>query len=363
MSKVIGEDDSSVGATVGVVGLGLIGGSLARTLVAGGVPVVATDPDPATRAAASAAGITVADDVAGVCAAAQRAVVLACPLVALDDVLARVAAAGIAPGCVLTDVGSVKTAVHARVAAAGLADRFVGAHPMAGTEHSGFAASSADLLPGARWAVTPGDAPADAVRAVLALVLGPLDAGGVYVVEPDVHDRAVALVSHVPHVTATVLLSTVADAEAAGLAVGLAAGSFRDGTRVARTDPLRTRAMVAGNAAAVAPVLRALAAEVAALADGLDAGDDAAVTAFFTRADGLRARLDGRRLVDGGADGTGTAADPAPEGGWTRDAPTHRVTLGAAGWRDTLTALGADGWCVTVLVRGIAHAHPLLPPG
>ena len=245
---------------VGVVGLGLVGGSLARLLAARGVDVVATDTDAGTRADARAVGLRVADDLAGLCAAGPDVVVLAVPLRAVRATAAELAPL-LADDATLTDVGSVKGPVRAAAAAAGLGDRYVGAHPMAGTEHSGFAASDAALLDGAPWAVTvaePGEGAADEPRRlaqVLRLVTGPLG-GTAAVVTDDRHDEAAALVSHVPHVVATQLLNAVAGAPVRDLALGLAAGSFRDGTRVALTDPARTEAMVTENAAWVAPALR-----------------------------------------------------------------------------------------------------------
>ncbi|WP_166846218.1 prephenate dehydrogenase/arogenate dehydrogenase family protein [Isoptericola sp. BMS4] len=303
--------------TVGVVGLGLIGGSLARLLASRDVEVVTTDVDPAARAAARAAGLPVADDVAGVCGARPEVLVLAVPLRAVPATAEAVASAVDAadgPGPTVTDVGSVKGPVRAAVEAAGLGPRYVGAHPMAGTEHSGFDASSRDLLDGAAWAVTvaegtgtggaPGTDP-DRLAQVLALVTGPL-AGTAAVVTDEQHDEATALVSHVPHVVATQLLNAVAGAPVRDLALGLAAGSFRDGTRVARTDPARTEAMVVQNAAWVAPALRKVVRDLEVVVAALET--NAPLHGFFHAADDVRAgrlrdadaeRVTSESLIDG----------------------------------------------------------------
>ncbi|GAA4829497.1 prephenate dehydrogenase/arogenate dehydrogenase family protein [Luteimicrobium xylanilyticum] len=312
---------------VGVVGLGLIGGSVARTLVAAGLDVVATDPDGATRAQAWDAGVRTVGSAAEVFVERPDVLVLAPPLAALPAVLAELGAevprlvADGGPLPVLTDVGSVKAPVRVAVEAAGLGERYVGAHPMAGTEESGFAASRDDLLPGCTWAVTvsPTTAADDLLR-VLSLVTGPLR-GTARFVEDATHDAAVALVSHVPHVLATELLNLTTAAPAGALALGLAAGSFRDGTRVARTDPRRTQAMVAGNAGAVVGVLRDAVRHLDALADALEAGDDAAVTAYFDDADPVRAALVG---------------EPAPS-------RAEAVRLDDPAWRERLVELGAAG--------------------
>lgn len=248
-----------------VVGAGLIGGSLALRLRDLGADVVVVDPDPATREAASAAGLAVAEDVPTDC----DLVVLAAPLDVIVATLPVVAAA--APDAVLVDVGSVKGTVRDACRAHGLEGRWVGAHPMAGTELSGFAHADAGLLVDASWAVTRGPGP---VADVVAWVVDTF-AATVVVLDADAHDRSVALVSHAPHVLANALLEVVT---AAGdpAAAHLAAGSFRDGTRVAGRDPLRTRNMLADNAAALGPVVDDL---VAALQTYRRELDDAAALA------------------------------------------------------------------------------------
>lgn len=232
-----------------VVGAGLIGGSVALRLHARGHDVVVCDPDPATLAAAADAGLRTAE----VVPADRDLVVLAAPL----DVIVRAlpAVAADAPEAVLVDVGSVKGTVRDAAAAHGLEARWVGAHPMAGTERSGFAHATADLLAGVSWAVTRGAGPvADVVRWVVDAF-----AATAVVLDPDAHDRSVALVSHAPHVLANALLEVVETA-ADPAAAHLAAGSFRDGTRVAGRDAARTRNMLADNAVALGPVVDELVA-------------------------------------------------------------------------------------------------------
>lgn len=247
------------GSRVAVVGAGLIGGSLALRLRDLGTDVVVVDPDPATREAARGAGLVAVETVP----ADRDLVVLAGPLDAIVDGLPAVAAA--APDAVLVDVGSVKGTVRDACRAHGLEPRWVGAHPMAGTEHSGFAHADPALLVGVSWAVTRGPGP---VTDVVRWVVDAFDATAV-VLDVDAHDRSVALVSHAPHVLANTLLEVVA---AAGdpAAAHLAAGSFRDGTRVAGRDPARTRNMLADNAAALGPVVDDLVAALQAFRADLD---------------------------------------------------------------------------------------------
>ncbi|MFC7023330.1 prephenate dehydrogenase [Promicromonospora thailandica] len=320
--------------SVGVVGLGLVGGSLARALQAAGVPVVATDP--VSGGEARAAGLAVADDVAHLAADQPDVVVLAAPLRAMRSVAAELADALAArPGWdpTVTDVGSVKGPVREAVTEAGLGARYVGAHPMSGTEQSGFAASTAELMQGVPWAVTVApETGRERLRQVLSLVTGPLG-GTAAVLTDELHDEAVALISHVPHVLATQLLGAVAGAPVRDLALGLSAGSFRDGTRVGLTDPRRTEAMVTENGAWVAPVLRLAARDLERLADDLDS--NAPTHWFFDRPDPVRElirpgapRVTGLRPGDGDGDEGGPDVETVP---LTGDWPAGLVTRCAQG--------------------------------
>ncbi len=272
---------------VGVVSLGLIGGSIARRLTDNGHRVTAWNPSPEVLDYAAAFGIEGAASVAQLCELEPDVLILANPLRAMPTVIKQVAAA-VQPSTVVTDVGSVKKPIAELIRAAGLGSQFVGAHPMAGKELTGFAAADPQLLDQAHWAlaVEPETVAQNFLR-VAQLVTGPL--GGVaHAVDPGVHDEAVALISHVPHVLATELLNLATRTPVRELAVQLAAGSFRDGTRVAHTDPRRTESMVVENAAWVAPALRVVIRDLERLAEQLES--NAAPTEFFDQAQLLRER-------------------------------------------------------------------------
>ena len=207
-------------------------------------------------------------------------VVIAVPMTAVDPALAAVAEH--APDCSLTDVVSVKAEMAAAVARHGLSARYVGGHPMAGTNESGWAASDVALFRDAVWVVGT-DAGADPTVWSQVAQLA-LDCGSVVVPAESVeHDRAVARISHLPHVLAEAL----AQSGAAGgdLALGLAAGSFRDGTRVASTTPDLVRAMCEANADALLAALdetlevlqtaRAALASTRSTADLVESGHEA----------------------------------------------------------------------------------------
>ncbi|RBY96200.1 prephenate dehydrogenase/arogenate dehydrogenase family protein [Blastococcus sp. TF02-8] len=219
---------------VGVVGLGQLGGSLAAALVAAGREVSGWDVDPAARNAAAARGVRITQELSGV-------VVLAVPLPAMTTALDDLA---VDPDATVTDLGSVKVPVVEALGGA-FGGRFVGGHPMCGTERSGHGATDPGLFAGARWALClePGtELPRWLRVAEVALAVG----AEVVPVTAAEHDDAVAAVSHVPHLLAAALAA--AAAEAGPLALALTAGSFRDGTRVIGSDPAFVTAMVEGNA-------------------------------------------------------------------------------------------------------------------
>jgi prephenate dehydrogenase len=242
---------------IAVIGLGLIGGSVLRAFASAGHRMLGYDADPAVRATARTAAArapvaarwqitaTVRDAVAP-----ADLVVIAVPLPAVAAVLDELAGAGYTG--LVTDVTSVKATVqdlvdvrlhrqHGRLAG------FVGGHPMAGREVAGFNAADPALFTGCAWVLClePETALADWLE-LAALVTG-IGARVVPTTAAD-HDRAVAAVSHVPHLLAAAL---AASAAADPLAGTLAAGSFRDGTRVAASPPELVAAMCGGNAEAV----------------------------------------------------------------------------------------------------------------
>ena len=251
--------------SVAIMGLGLIGGSLLRRLGGTG-DVRGYDVDPAARAAAADVGLravpTVEDAVSG-----ADLVFLAAPLPAFGQLVPAVVRAA-RPGTLISDVASVKVAPRELVRAHANGLRYVGGHPMAGTEHSGFAAGDAHLFDGAPWVLClDPDTDLDDWLELARLVAGL----GCRVVPAtaEEHDIAVARISHLPHLLAAALAVGVQD----NLARKLAAGSFRDGTRVAGTRPELTAAMCDGNREAVAGALDGLLARLTQARDALRAGD------------------------------------------------------------------------------------------
>lgn len=233
-----------------VLGLGLVGGSIMRAATAAGREVFGYNRSIEGAQAATADGFDADTDLTATLSRAADSnalIVLAVPMPALRSMLAHVKET--APQCSLTDVTSVKKAVLDEVVAAGLRDRFVGGHPMAGTAHSGWTAGHAGLFTGAPWVVSVDDH-VDPVVWAMVMTLA-LDCGAVVVpARSDEHDAAAAAISHLPHLLAEALAVVAGDVP---LAFALAAGSFRDGTRVAATAPDLVRAMCEGNSDQLVP--------------------------------------------------------------------------------------------------------------
>jgi prephenate dehydrogenase len=239
---------------VAIVGLGLIGGSLARALVGKGHEVVGVDGIAARRRARAAGAIS--EGVARIEAAAigVDVVVLAAPPRVNVALLRRIAPSCRA-GLVVTDVGSVKAPVEKEARRLGLS-RFVGGHPIAGSEGSGFDASSATLFRGRAWVLTP-TADASALRLVRRMVR----AAGArpYLLDAGEHDRTLAFLSHVPQIVSWALFEAAAADPVAHRGLGLAGPGFRDMTRLAKSPRPLWRDILGQNRAEVVRALRALA--------------------------------------------------------------------------------------------------------
>ena len=235
-----------------VLGLGLIGGAGLRAAVAAGRDGFGYNRSGEGAQAARMDGFEATTDLTEALTwAADRGalIVLAVPMPAVSLLLGHIK--DTAPDCPLTDVISVKGAVLAEVRDAGLLDRYVGGHPMAGTAHSGWAAGNARLAAGAPWVLSV-DEHVDA-RVWSQVMHLALDCGAVVVpAKSDEHDAAAAAISHLPHLLAEALAVTAGEVP---LAFALAAGSFRDGTRVAATAPDLVRAMCEANAEQLLPTL------------------------------------------------------------------------------------------------------------
>ena len=275
-----------------IVGVGLLGGSVALAARACGVAreIVGVGRDRQRLEGPLRAGMVdriATDAAAGVDGA--DCVVLAATVLA-NETLLETLWSSVPAGALVTDVGSTKRGIVARAErlAAGRPLGFVGSHPMAGSEKSGWQAARADLFQGATVIVTPADTTEPrAVKGVTALweALG----ARVSALDPETHDRTVAAISHLPHVAAWALVDAVARFEPGALA--FAARGFRDTTRIAAADPPMWRDVLLDNADAVRASLVAFRAAVDDLDRLIATRDAAALEALLARLKGTREGL------------------------------------------------------------------------
>jgi prephenate dehydrogenase len=265
---------------VAIVGVGLMGGSLGLALRAGGLAkrVIGIDRErEVLRAAQERGAIDVGTTELGAGLREADCVALAAPIGAIPSLLEALAPL-VSREALITDLGSVK----ARIVEAGtrwFGPRFVGGHPMAGSERSGIGAARPDLFTGAAWGlVRPApfslaeDAPvsrlADLVTALGARPI-PLDAA--------LHDRLVALVSHLPHALSFAFAHTIAASESPLQARDLAGGSFRDLIRVSESDPSLWCDILLDNRAALLEALAAYETRLQILKQALETADPSAL--------------------------------------------------------------------------------------
>ncbi|MCI9887504.1 prephenate dehydrogenase [Micrococcales bacterium 31B] len=275
--------------TIRVVGTGLMGTSVALAAAARGVHVNIDDASPGTLRLACDLGAGVPTHRGK---GHPQLIVVAAP----PDVTAHVVAAELEayPEAFVTDVASVKGIIEAKLEALGAdVSRYIGGHPMAGREKSGPLAGRADLFFGRPWVLTPSAATRPAAVTLLTALAQELGAFTV-VMDPDEHDRAVALVSHAPQLVASLMASRLADADPQ--AVALAGQGVRDVTRIAASDPNLWQEILASNAASIHAVLKPLRDDLDEVLSALSGAP--------TEQQGARARL--ARAIDDGRLGQST---------------------------------------------------------
>jgi prephenate dehydrogenase len=278
--------------TLAIVGVGLLGGSVAKAARAAALArtLVGVGRDAARLERALADGgldRATTDLEAGVRGA--DFVLLAAPVLAIEALLERVWRA--APdGATLTDVGSTKAGIvrRAEALAAGRPLAFVGSHPMAGSEKSGYGVARADLFEGATVLVTPTDRTEP--RALKA-VTGFWEALGARVsaLDPEAHDRAVAVISHLPHAVADALMGAVA--RFAPEALEFAARGFKDTTRIAAADPDMWADIFLANRTALGASLGAFRQALAELEGAIAGGSREELRALLARVKTARETL------------------------------------------------------------------------
>jgi len=277
---------------VAIIGIGLIGSSLAR-LLRRDCPT--THITACARRAETLAAVerlriadaTTDDPVAAV--ADADLVVLGTPLSAYAGIAAKIAPA-LKPGAIVTDVGSVKEAAIRDVAPAIPAGvHFVPGHPVAGTEHSGPEAGFAEMFAD-RWCILtpPPDTAPDAVAKIKAL--WELARMRVAIMPAEHHDKVLAVTSHLPHLIAYTIVGTATELEQdlQSEVIAYSAGGFRDFTRIAASDPVMWRDIFLANNEAVLELLQRFSEDLTALQRAIRRGDGATLHDWFTRTRAIR---------------------------------------------------------------------------
>ncbi len=269
-----------------VIGVGLIGGSLARALRAGGHVKEIIGFGRSLANLQTAVEMKVIDRAAVSAGEAARdadMIVVAVPVGAMEAIFAEVGLL-MTGDAALTDVGSVKGSVieAARRALGTRFPDFVPAHPIAGAEHSGVAASTADLFQGHRVVLTPDS---ETRSPALARVRDMWQAVGaeVMVLPAEQHDEILAACSHLPHVLAYALVDMLVRRDDHRATFELAAGGFRDFTRIASSDPVMWRDICLANGEAIARVLREYRDNLDALIEAIARGDSEFLLETFER--------------------------------------------------------------------------------
>jgi prephenate dehydrogenase len=273
----------------GIVGTGLIGGSIGLALRRAGWHVTGTDGDPARAARALEVG---ALDEVGTDPEAQITFV-ATPVRAVAGAAREALDLVAGHGGVVTDVGSVKASVVDAVDH----PRFVGGHPMAGSEQEGVDGADPELFEGAVWVLTPTAGTDDAAFTLVRTVVSSLGAD-VVALSPEHHDALVAVVSHVPHLAAATLMGLADDRAVEHRALlRLAAGGFRDMTRIAAGHPGIWPDICAENRQAITDTLDGLLDALSRMRAVVAAGDREALLEVLERARAARTNLPARAVV------------------------------------------------------------------
>lgn len=297
-------------ARVAIIGLGLIGSSLARAIGEHlpSLTLVGQDASAEVRQRARDLGLCqIEDDIAAAVSGADL-VILAVPLGAMAGIAAEMRP-HLTPGAIVSDVGSAKASVLAELSAALPDHDVIPAHPVAGTERSGPDAGFASLFRG-RWCILTPAPEADTAAVGRVAALWRTIGADVEIMDAAHHDRVLAITSHLPHLIAFTIVGTASDLEEVtqGEVIKYSAGGFRDFTRIAASDPVMWRDVFLSNREAVLDMLQRFTEDLTQLQRAIRWGDGDALHALFSRTRDVR-----RSIVEQGQD------DAAPDFGRRHD--------------------------------------------
>ncbi|OBR64816.1 prephenate dehydrogenase [Paenibacillus oryzae] len=283
---------------VSIFGVGLIGGSIALCLkgkpgikVTGYSHRASSVEKYVQRGVVDEGTTSIEEAVAG-----ADFIFLCMPVGNLAEYLDKISAYPLKPGCIITDVGSTKASVAAYARSLNLGEAcFIGGHPMAGSERSGVEAASYHLLENAFYVLTPEKSTSPEALNRLKELLSHTRAN-IVTLDADSHDNVVGAISHLPHIIAVALVNQIKGYnDSNGVYENLAAGGFRDITRIASGDPPLWRDILLDNRDVLLRLLRDWNTEMAKFANQLEAMDGEAVEQAFREAGEFRSRMPERR--------------------------------------------------------------------
>ncbi|WP_162143538.1 prephenate dehydrogenase [Anaeroarcus burkinensis] len=271
---------------IAILGLGLIGGSLGMALRHSGADVFIHGFDkaePARRLALERGAVDRCFATAGEAVAQADIVILATPVLQMASLMTDIAEK-LPAGCIVSDVGSTKSAVSETLESL-LPERcsYIGGHPMAGGERSGMEAAQKNLFQGQWYLLLPGKRASEEQVELLRALLLPLGAK-VAVMHPQEHDQWAAVISHIPHVTAAALVHLLARAELGDARVQMAGGGFRDTTRIASSDADMWADICISNAEHIHRQIGKLQEILAECAQAVESGDRKKLHDYFLQA-------------------------------------------------------------------------------
>lgn len=268
---------------IGFIGLGLIGGSIAKSVKqhSPNIEMIATSGHAETIHVAHADGVISNDDLPELSAFSDCDLIfLCCPVKKNLEYLKELQPI-LSPTCILTDVGSVKGDIHHAITALGLEQNFIGGHPMTGSEKTGYQASFPRLFENTYYILTPTAKTGQAALTKLRDFVIALGARSM-IMEPDLHDRAVAVISHLPHIAAAGLVHMIARSDDSEHTMKrIAAGGFRDLTRIASSSPIMWESICASNREQILQAITAYKEILTEIQEKILAEDEQAVLQFF----------------------------------------------------------------------------------
>ncbi|MCR5273490.1 MAG: prephenate dehydrogenase [Lachnospiraceae bacterium] len=275
---------------IGFIGLGLIGGSLAKTIKRKheDIEIIASSGHASTVSAAYEMGLISNSTPATIKELAMCDIVFLCAPVQQNTEYLEEIKKYIKPECILSDVGSVKNDIHYVVKKLGLTANFIGGHPMAGSEKTGLSNANAYLLENAYYILTPeADVPENMTKKMFDFIKG-LDSIPL-ILDPDEHDFDTAAISHLPHVVSAALVNLVEQSDNAEETMkAIAAGGFKDITRISSSSPVMWQEICLTNSKKIVSLIDKYVESLNDIRDHIDACDGQEIIHFFESAKNYR---------------------------------------------------------------------------